>query len=256
MMKKIILLIIAIVAIQFTEAQNELFQKKEYIFKGDTLRYRILYPENYNSSLSYPLVVFLHGAGERGNDNEKQLTHGATLFTNSANRAQYPSIVVFPQCPLNGYWAPVKSRDNGFSYVTTKKATEPMQLVIRLIANLKKHEAVDKSRIYVTGLSMGGMGTFDLVCRKPKDFAAAIPICGGVSVERLKKVKHMSIRIYHGTADNVVSPEHSKNAYAELKANGAKNVEIILYPEVGHNSWTNAFASPDFLSWMYSKQLK
>ena len=86
MMKKIILLIIAIVAIQFAEAQNELFQKKEYVFKGDTLRYRILYPENYNSSLSYPLVVFLHGAGERGNDNEKQLTHGATLFTNSAKQ--------------------------------------------------------------------------------------------------------------------------------------------------------------------------
>jgi len=206
--------------------------------------------------LSYPLVVFLHGAGERGNDNEKQLTHGATLFTNSANRAQFPSIVIFPQCPKDEYWAPVSSRENGFSYVVTKKATKPMQLVMRLIADLKKHEAVDKSRIYVTGLSMGGMGTFDLICRKPKDFAAAIPICGGVSVERLKKVKHMPIRIYHGTADNVVSPEHSKNAYAELKANGAKNVEIILYPEVGHNSWTNAFASPDFLSWMYSKQLK
>ncbi len=255
MMKKIILLFIAIVAIQFTEAQNELFQKKEYIFKGDTLRYRILYPENYDRSLSYPLVIFLHGAGERGNDNEKQLTHGASLFTNSENRTKYPTIVVFPQCPLNQYWAPVSSRENGFSYTITKKPTLPMQLLMRLIGDLKKHEAVDKSKMYVTGLSMGGMGTFDLICRKPKDFAAAMPICGGVNVERLKKVKNMPIRIYHGTADNVVSPEHSKNAYIELKANGAEKVELILYPEVGHNSWTNAFASPDFLSWMYTNQL-
>jgi len=104
-----------------------------------------------------------------------------------------------------------------------------MQMVIRLIKELKKNEAVDKKRIYVSGLSMGGMGTYDLICRYPKTFAAAIPICGGVSLDRLKKVKRMPIRIYHGSADDVVSPEHSRNAYTELKANGSQTVELIIF---------------------------
>jgi len=112
---------------------------------------------------------------------------------------------------------------------------------------------VDKNRIYVLGLSMGGMGTFDLICRQPKKFAAAIPICGGVSLERLKKVRHMPIRIYHGGSDDVVSPEHSRNAFIELKANGSQKVEYIEFPGVGHNSWKNAFAQPDFLSWLFKQ---
>jgi len=91
-----------------SQAQNELFLKKEFIYEGDTLPYRILYPENYNKSASYPLVLFLHGAGERGNDNEKQLVHGASLFTDPQNRQKFPAIVVFPQCPENGFWAPIK----------------------------------------------------------------------------------------------------------------------------------------------------
>jgi len=198
-------------------------------FKNDTLRYRILYPENYDSSKSYPLVLFLHGSGERGNDNEKQLVHGSSLFANPENRTKFPAIVVFPQCPENQYWAPINSRNDGFSYVNTKKPTEPMQMVIRLIKELKKNEAVDKKRIYVSGLSMGGMGTYDLICRYPKTFAAAIPICGGVSLDRLKKVKRMPIRIYHGSADDVVSPEHSRNAY-----NGIESKRIA-------NSWINYF---------------
>lgn len=243
-------------SVMILRAQNELYQKKEYIFKNDTLRYRILYPENYDSSKSYPLVLFLHGSGERGNDNEKQLVHGSSLFANPENRTKFPAIVVFPQCPENQYWAPINSRNDGFSYVNTKKPTEPMQMVIRLIKELKKNEAVDKKRIYVSGLSMGGMGTYDLICRYPKTFAAAIPICGGVSLDRLKKVKRMPIRIYHGSADDVVSPEHSRNAYTELKANGSQTVELIIFPGVRHNSWDNAFAQPDFLSWMFSKKLK
>lgn len=236
--------------------QNDMFIKKEFIYKNDTLRYRILFPLNYDTSKSYPLVIFLHGSGERGSDNNKQLTHGASLFTNAENRAKYPSIVVFPQCEEKQYWAPIKTREKGFDYEDKCKITEPMHLLIRLIAEIKKNEAIDKKRIYVAGLSMGGMGTLDLICRQPKTFAAAIPICGGVSVERLQKLKNMPIRMYHGDADPIVSPENSKNVYNKLKSIGSNNVELIIFPEVGHNSWTNAFASPDFLSWMYAQHLK
>lgn len=234
-------------------AQNEMFLKKEFIYKSDTLRYRILFPDNYDNNKSYPLVIFLHGSGERGSDNEKQLIHGASLFTDKENRAKYPSIVLFPQCQEKAFWAPIVTREKGFDYPLNSKTTEPMQLLIRLIAEIKKNEAVDRNRIYVLGLSMGGMGTFDLICRKPGLFAAAIPICGGVNINRLNKIKNISIRIYHGADDPIVSPEHSKDAYNKLKTINSKKVELIIFPGVGHNSWTNAFASDDFMSWMYSQ---
>ena len=104
------------------------------------------------------------------------------------------------------------------------------------------------------GLSMGGMGTFDMICRYPKYYAAAIPICGGVHTDRLKKVRKMPIRIFHGGADPVVSREFSRNAHIELKARGSQKVEYIEFPGVGHDSWTNAFNYPDFLSWMYYQE--
>ncbi|HRZ98425.1 MAG TPA: prolyl oligopeptidase family serine peptidase, partial [Paludibacter sp.] len=94
----------------------------------------------------------------------------------------------------------------------------------------------------------------DLVCRYPRMFAAAAPICGGVSIDRLKKIKKMPVRIYHGDADNVVSPEHSRNAYIELKAVGSQNVELFIFPGVGHDSWNSAFKQADFLSWIFSNK--
>lgn len=234
-------------------AQNEMFLKREFISQSDTLRYRILFPENYDLKKTYPLVIFLHGSGERGADNEKQLKHGAVLFTDKENRAKYPSIVLFPQCREKEYWAPIVTRENGFGYPLKSEATEPMQLLIRLIAEIRKNEAVDQKRIYIMGLSMGGMGTFDLICRKPGIFAAAIPICGGVNIDRLNKVKDMPVRIYHGADDPVVSPAHSVDAYNKLKTIGSKQAELIIYPGVGHNSWTNAFAADDFMSWIYKQ---
>lgn len=239
----------------FTKAQNKQFLKKEYIYKGDTLHYRVLFPENYDKTKSYPLVIFLHGSVERGNDNEKQLLFGASLFTDPQNKANYPAIVIFPQCPLSEYWVALdEKKDNTFYFVTTKKPTKSLGLVKRLVDFYRKTEAVDNQRIYLLGISMGGMGTFDLICRYPKTFAAAIPICGGVELERLKKVYKMPIRIYNGASDNIVPPEHSRNAYLNLKAFGSKQVEHFEYSGVDHICWTKAFSEPDFLSWLFSQK--
>jgi predicted peptidase len=237
------------------QAQQEFFQKKEFIFKGDTLRYRVLYPAHYDKSKSYPLVLFLHGSGERGNDNVKQLVWGASLFTDSLNREKYPAIVLFPQCPDKESWVTIKDLTNAkFDIIDTKEPAKPLGLAKKLVDFYTKSESVDGKRIYILGLSLGGMGTFDLICRYPKTFAAAIPICGAVNLERLKKVRKMPIRIYNGDSDNSVSPEYSRNAYIELKAEGSQVVEHIEYPGVGHNSWTPAFAEPDFLKWLFSQK--
>ena len=256
MKRSLAILCYMLLSVGLLTAQNDLYQKKMYIHKTDTLRYRIMYPMNYDESKKYPLVIVLHGSGERGNDNEKQLVHGASLFANTENRRNFPAIVIFPQCPSNGFWAPVSWENNKFSYVMKSKPTEPMQLVIRLIKDLVKTKAVDSKRMYVTGLSMGGMGTFDLICRYPNIFAAAAPICGGVNIERLAKIKNMPVRIYHGAADNIVPPAHSEEAYKKLISEGSTKAKLILFQGVGHDSWTNTFAEPDFLTWMFSNKLK
>jgi predicted peptidase len=254
-MKKIIILFVNLfLALFIINGQNDLFEKKVFQYKGETMPYRILFPENYNENESYPLVIFLHGSGERGDDNESQLKHGSALFTDAENRKNNPAIVLFPQCPKDGFWAPIKISKNGLSYEESSKPTDAMQLLIRLIKEIKKTEAVDKNRMYVLGLSMGGMGTFDLICRYPKRFAAAITICGGVNTNRLKKLAKMPIRIYHGDADPIVSQQHSRDAYIELKANGSQNAELFIFPGVQHNSWDMAFEQPDFLSWLFSKK--
>ena len=253
-MKKILITAVVIFSCMavMNAQKNELFLKKEFVFKGDTLKYRVLFPENYDRTRQYPLVLFLHGSGERGSDNEKQLTHGAALFADEENRKDYPSIVIFPQCPQESFWVErERLQDQSILFPEKPKITKPLFLVKKLMDSYVKKESVDIKRIYVMGLSMGGMGTFDLICRYPKYFAAAIPICGGVNTERLKKVKKMPIRIFHGGADPVVSREFSRNAHIELKAQGSVKVEYIEFPGIGHDSWTKAFQYPDFLSWLY-----
>ena len=236
------------------QAQDSLFLRKEFIFKGDTLRYRVLFPDNYSKNKKYPLVIFFHGSGECGNDNEKQLKHGASLFEDQKNRTNFPAIVIFPQCPATDSWVNFKvTGPNTFVFIDNKKPTKALEMTKILIDFYQKTEAVDKKRIYVSGLSLGGMATYDLICRYPKTFAAAIPMCGAVEVVRLEKVRKMPIRIYHGANDDAVSVEYARNAYNELKANGSKTMEYIEFPGVGHNCWYNAFSQPDFLIWMFSK---
>lgn len=239
---------------------KSLFLKKEHVSeKGEKLLYRVLYPENYDKQKAYPLILFLHGAGERGNDNELQLTYIADLLFKDENRKKFPAIVLLPQCPPEGYWPfpdhPDKEgRWDRINYPEKATASVPMKLVEELVDSYLRNENIDRNRIYVTGLSMGGMGTFDIVARNPKLFAAAVPICGGVNVKRLKKcAKHVKFRIFHGDADDIVPVITSREAFAELKRLGAE-VEYIEYAGEGHGSWGKAFAEPDFLSWMFSKQ--
>lgn len=234
-----------------------MFDKREYASpQGTTLPYRILFPENYDKSKKYPLILVLHGAGERGSDNERQLIHGGKLFVDSAVRGEYPAIVVFPQCPAQSYWSSVKI-DRGktpleltFNY--TEPITTPLRDAIDLVNRLVREEAVNKKKVYITGLSMGGMGTFEAVHRFPRTFAAALPICGGGDTQRYVKVK-TPFWIFHGSDDAVVDVKHSKAMVEKLEDLKVK-VRYTEYPGVNHNSWDNAFAEPDYLKWMFSKK--
>lgn len=241
----------------FVAYTQEGFQLRTFETKdGHTLPYQILYPKNYDRTQKYPIVLVLHGAGERGNDNQKQLTHGSKLFLNEENRAKFPAIVVFPQCASDSYWMSGKidrtKQPIELIFDYPKAPNWPLKAAIDLVKKLIKEEAVDKKRMYITGLSMGGMGTFEALSRYPKLFAAAAPICGGGNLELTKKyAKRVPLWIFHGSVDAVVKVQYSRDIYAALQANGTK-VKYTEYPNVNHNSWDNAFAEPEFLSWMFS----
>lgn len=272
MKKRLLFLGILIVSICFANAQQnnmadaedkafKHYERKEFTFAiGKVLPYRIMYPQHYNRKKKYPLVVFLHGSGERGNDNEAQLTHGGRLFAREDVRMQYPAIVVFPQCPQGISWnsMSVDRTKNPPARELNYSAPEPWPLTAthQLIETLVKEERVDKRRIYLSGLSMGGFGTFEMIYRYPKTFAAALPICGGGDVKAYdKRVKKIPFSIFHGDADQAVDVKLSREMVGKLKKIGAK-VKYNEYPGVGHNSWDNAFAEPDFVKWMFEQRRK
>ena len=259
-MKKIVCLLTLLMSIHFSQAQDFSAYKKELFIRGtDTLRYRMLYPENYTRGKSYPLIVFLHGAGERGNDNEAQLSHGGALFLKDSLRKQFPAIVIFPQCPADSFW-------NGFTIrMDTAKAdvwnrslnisglSTPERLVKLLMDSLTGHKIADKTRVYLGGLSLGGFGTYDLVIHYPGYFAAAFPICGQANLQVFtERASRVPIWIFHGALDNVVDPQPDRNLIKALQGMGAKNAKYTEYPNANHNSWDSAFAEPGLLPWLFS----
>jgi predicted peptidase len=242
------------------EATLDLYVKKELEYKGNVLPYRILYPVNYDKNKKYPLLLFLHGAGLRGNDNEKQLMQGARLFVTEENQKKYPAIIIIPQCPADLNWSSLNidrsRRPVKLTFDYTKPATWPLKAANELVKGIADTARVDKSRIYITGFSMGGMGTFESVFRYPNLYAAALPICGGGDANAYDKhLKNTSFWIFHGADDALVDVNLSREMVARLKA---LKIPVVYteYPGVNHNSWDNAFADPKYLEWMFMQKRK
>ena len=232
-------------------AQGREFTKKVFhASNGLDLPYEILYPENFNPGNSYPMLLFLHGSGERGTDNNAQTFHGEKLFSQAEELKQV--IFIAPQCPWHDYWAPVNSSEGKVErFPQNAPATKALEAVKELMDSFINLGFANAGKIYGTGLSMGGFGILDFTLRFPDYFAAVEPICGGVNIERCKAYRgHTAFRFFHGLADKAVNPENSINANEVFNANGIRS-ELVTYPEVGHGSWNNAFAEPDFLSWLF-----
>ena len=232
------------------------FESGMFTAKGDTLRYRILFPEGFDPAKKYPLVVVLHGAGERGNDNQAQLRNGSALFLKPDVREQFPAIVVFPQCPTNDFWANVifKQDTSGykFTFQTDEKPTRAMHALMAMVDEFLDKPFVNKRQVYVGGLSMGGMGTFEIIGREPNVFAAAFAICGGDNTLNAKKyAKRVPLWIFHGAKDRTVSADHSIVMVDAIKQAGG-NPKFTLYPNDDHNSWDDAFNEPQLLPWLFS----
>jgi len=197
-----------------------------------SLKYYIYLPNNYNESNSnFPLVLFLHGAGERGDDLNMVEIHGIPKMIN--NGEEFPFITVAPQCPAFQWWSePV--------YVKT---------LIKLIEEIINNYKIDTKRIYATGLSMGGYGTLAIAKERPDLFSAIIPVCGGMDTTGIRKLKNIPIWLFHGDADEVVPVENSKLIYEILKPLNP-DIKITIYEAVNHNSWDITYSNKKIYEWL------
>lgn len=240
----------------FFAQDHSLMEKRVYTNKkGGRLHYRILYPVNYSPEENYPLVLFLHGAGERGDDNEKQLTHGVARFLDMDFRKMNPCILIVPQCPQEDYWACAKIDrsvtpfDIEFNY--DQEMTESLDLAIELTQQMIRKEAVDRNRVYITGLSMGGMGTLEAIARFPNIWAAGAVVCGGGDLAAFKKRQaKVPLWLFHGDADVVVDVQFSRDIVKHLKELEAV-VKYTEYQGVNHNSWESAYADSELYKWLF-----
>ncbi|WP_339895039.1 phospholipase [uncultured Algibacter sp.] len=237
-------------------AQESLYQEKKYIKAQDTLLYRIMYPKHFDETKQYPLVLFLHGAGERGNNNKRQLVHGSSIFASEKNRDSFPAIVIFPQCSKKSFWANAtvdkSSKPIKLEFPLDIGPTKPLELTMQLMDDMALKTFINKNQIYVGGLSMGGMGTFEILFRKPEFFAAAFAICGAGNPEATKKyAKTIPLWVFHGANDDVVNPLYSVNMVDAILKNGGKP-NFTLYAKDNHNSWDSAFAESELLPWLFS----
>ena len=235
-----------------SEDPAQLFEPREYAGDGGkVLKYRLLKPLEFDPQEKYPLVIFLHGAGERGDDNAAQLKHGMKDFCTSERRQEFRCYVLAPQCPTGEKWANIDWSQEGV--VLPAEASSPLHLTLEVVDAMLADAAVDKNRIYITGLSMGGFGTWDALVRRPHFFAAAMPICGGGDPRTAATIKHIPIACFHGAADNVVQPEKSRVMIEALRAAGGEP-RYTEYPLVGHDSWTQTYANRENLVWMFKQR--
>jgi len=196
-----------------------------------TMKYLIYLPKDYDQKESWPVMLFLHGAGERGDNLDIVRKHGPPKLIDGGK--QFPFIVVSPQCPKGQNW-------------------EPFKLSL-LIDEIVENHKVDQDRIYVTGLSMGGFGTWALAAHSPNRFAAIVPICGGGDPQWAKRFAHIPAWVFHGAKDPTVPFERSKQMVEALKKNGG-DPKFTIYPEAGHDSWTETYSNPKLYEWLLQQE--
>ena len=197
------------------------------------LDYLLYLPEGYEEKESWPLLIFLHGAGERGDDLKRVKIHGPPKLIEAGK--QFPFIVVSPQCPTGEWWS-----------------TKQLEL-LALLDEIVKEYNVDEDRVYLTGLSMGGFGTWTLAAYAPERFAAIVPICGGGEVFATRRLAKMPTWVFHGAKDPIVPLERSEVMVDALKRRNDQ-VKFTVYPDAMHDSWTETYDNPELYEWLLKQQ--
>ena len=215
-----------------TEGKQTAKKISSHITMDVHTQYLLYIPDGYNRTKKWPLVLFLHGAGERGSNIDSVKRHGPPKLVDQGKN--FPFILVSPQCPSDETWS--------------------VRVLKSLLDDIRTRYSIDPSRIYVTGLSMGGFGTWKLAMAYPDQFAAIAPICGGGDTSAVSVLKNTPVWAFHGKQDKVVPIERSESLVKALKDCGG-NVRFTVYPDVGHDSWTDTYNNPEFYRWLLAQRL-
>lgn len=215
--------------------------------------FRLMKPPTGAVEKQFPLVVFLHGAGERGTDNLAQLKFLPTQLASADLRKKFPCFVMAPQCEPNKQWVDAPWGDKATKPMTPEPS-EMMRCAIAALTKIMKDPKVDPQRIYLTGLSMGGYGSWELSIRHPDWFAAVAPICGGGDESKVAVLKTMPVWAFHGLADTVVWPERTQRMIDSLQAAGGKP-KFTKLEGVGHGAWGPAYdMKSGLLDWLFTQK--
>lgn len=213
---------------------------------GERLPYRLHVPANLRPGASAPLVLLLHGAGERDGDNLIQLLHGAREIAAHAEERGEPVFILAPQAPRTASWG-------GFQPRFADAAVPHGRLALAAVDRVMRDYPIDATRVYITGLSMGGFGTFELVARRPDFFAAALPICGGGHPSTAAALARTPFWVFHGAQDEVIPVQRSRDMVAAIEAAGG-SARYTEYPDLTHNSWDATYGNPEALDWMLAQR--
>ena len=202
--------------------------------EAKSLDYLIALPKGYEKDGdAVPVLLFLHGAGERGSNLKQLKKHGPPKMIEKGH--DFGAIVVSPQCPKDTWW------------------TAHTDVLVALLDKIERAYNVDKKRIYLTGLSMGGYGTFALAAKQPERFAAAVPICGGGNAEQAKRLTKLPMWVFHGDADKVIPVDESKRMVEQMNQADGENAQLTIYKGVGHNSWDKTYGDDAMWRWLFKQ---
>lgn len=218
---------------------------------GTVVRYRWSAPATLEPGKTYPLVLFLHGAGERGDDNKAQLKHGVLPIIEGAEKLGDACFLIAPQCPAGRWWSPIDRVT--MQLADAAKPNPLLEAVLALVDETRKTQPIDPKRLYVTGISMGGYATWDLLGRVPNKITAAIPICGGGDPALVVKFKTVPLWAFHGDADPMVPVSATETMVTALR-NAGGIPKLTIYPDIEHDSWTRTYSDPEVIRWLFAQR--
>ena len=224
-----------------------------YCESENGMPYRYYAPENYSKEYAYPVVLFLHGAGERGTDNEAPLIHVLQDWFNDTESPIYQSIIIVPQCPEGEQWVNTPW-ENGSYDSDAVGESDAIKEALSILDKICEKESVNPDRIYVAGLSMGGYGTWNLLMNHSDIFAAGMPICGGADPSKANILKDLAIYTFHGDRDSVVPVAGTREVVAAIQNAGGTKIFYEEVPNVDHNVWTHAASRGDILRQMFEQR--
>jgi len=249
--KVFVLMFLLSINICYVNAQREKFEKHIFQTENISMPYRLLKPAKIEEDKKYPLVLYFHGIGVRGDDNEKTLLNGVWHLAKDEFIEKYPAFVIVPQCPSDMRWTEYSSASE--IQILSKEINIAMQTVLEIMQKVISDFSIDTNRIYVSGMSMGGFATWEIIMRFPDVFAAAVPVCGGGDTSFANQITHIPIWAFHGALDKIVPPLRSIEMVESINNVGG-NAKISIFENVGHDVWLKAYEMPEMYEWLFNQK--